>query len=581
MTLRTLLDRFDLLMDTPESVPKLRRFILQLAVRGRLTERRSSDTPAEELLDPIRSEKKRLYDDGTIRKSQAKLPELAKNGESLPNGWISIELERAGVVNPRHDADEDTKASFVPMKRIEDGVGDGHTTEIRPWGEIRRGYTHFMEGDVGLAKITPCFQNRKSTVFRDLENGMGAGTTELYVFRPLAGTILPEFVLSFFQSQGFIEEGVSRMTGTAGQKRVPREYVEQSLLPLPPLEEQQRIVEAVDRLMDECDALEEQQERERTLQVQVGTAATEALQSAEDAEALRPAWERVREHFDTVTATPEGVDALRQTILQLAVQGRLTKRDPADTPADVLLEQIQEEKQRLYDAGEIRKPKDSSPVEDEPFKLPPGWQWSRVNDICEIRGGIQKTPDREPQNNPYPYLRVANVQRNKLVLDEIKHFELYEGDLEKWRLQYGDILVVEGNGSESEIGRCAMWREEIPDCVHQNHLIRCRSIKTDMARYIMLYLNSAYGIEEMKQRAVTTSGLYNLSVGKIRSIAIPIPPLNEQKRILEKATPLRSVCNDLEDLLSDSAEHGEQLLKAALKDASVDRPDAVPADATA
>ena len=239
--------------------------ILQLAVVGKLTDRHPSDGSAEDLLDRIQAEKERLYDEGEIRESQAKLPEVAEGPRSLPEGWIWIEIERAGVVNPRHDTDEDVPASFVPMKLIEDETGDGHDAEVRPWGEIRRGYTHFKEGDVGLAKITPCFQNRKSTVFRNLKNGIGAGTTELYVFRPLGNTILPEYMLAFFQSAGFIEEGVNRMTGTAGQQRVPRDYVEQSLLPLPPMAEQQRIVATVDRLMEACDALEAQLERRQEL----------------------------------------------------------------------------------------------------------------------------------------------------------------------------------------------------------------------------------------------------------------------------------------------------------------------------
>ena len=255
VTLSDLLDRFDLLLDTPNAIPQLRQFILQLAVQGRLTEQNPEDEPAEALLEQIQQEKQRLYEAKEIRKSQAKLPEIAEGPDILPEGWIWIELERAGVVNPRHDTENDTPASFIPMKLIQDEVGDGHDTETRPWGEIRSGYTHFQEGDIGLAKITPCFQNRKSTVFRGLENGIGAGTTELYVFRPLADAVLPEFVLSFFQSSEFIRGGVAEMTGTAGQQRVPRSYVEQSLLPLPPLAEQKRIVETVGRLMSVCDQL--------------------------------------------------------------------------------------------------------------------------------------------------------------------------------------------------------------------------------------------------------------------------------------------------------------------------------------
>lgn len=161
-----------------------------------------------------------------------------------------MRLNNVGVINPRHNEDDDLTAAFVPMTLLDDGFGTAHMLEERKYGKIRKGYTHFGEGDVALAKITPCFQNRKSTVLRDLPNGLGAGTTELYVFRPIGETILPEYVLAFLQSPRFIEGGVAAMTGTAGQQRVPRDYFEQSLLPLPPLEEQRRIIATANRLLE-------------------------------------------------------------------------------------------------------------------------------------------------------------------------------------------------------------------------------------------------------------------------------------------------------------------------------------------
>ncbi|WP_263819473.1 restriction endonuclease subunit S [Salinibacter sp.] len=570
MTFRTLLDRFDLLLDTPESVPKLRQFILQLAVRGQLTERRPSDTPADELLESIRKEKEQLYDEGAIRKSQAKLPEIAEDAESLPNGWISVELERVGVVNPRHDADEGVKASFVPMKRIEDGVGDGHSTEIRPWGEIRRGYTHFMEGDVGLAKITPCFQNRKSTVFRDLKNGIGAGTTELYVFRPLANTILPEFVLSFFQSQGFIEEGVRRMTGTAGQKRVPREYVEQSLLPLPPLSEQQRIVERVDRLMDECDELEQHQERERTLQVQVGTSATEALQSAGDAEALRPAWERVREHFDTVTATSEGVDALRQTILQLALQGRLTERDPDDTAADELLEQIQKEKQRLYDAGEIRKPKDLPPVTDPPDNIPSHWVWTRVGEVTGMQGGYAfKSSWYEDEG--VRLVRNTNISHGYIDWSDTARLPYQQAnEFERFQLNRGDILLsLDRPIISTGLKVARVTEEDLPALLVQRvgrFELEVSAIDED---YFFFWLHSPHfleGIDPGRSNAIP-----HISQKEVLRLAFPLPPLSEQKRIVKVLNRLFPLCEDLYENVTERIERGEELLMAATRDMSLDQ----------
>jgi type I restriction enzyme S subunit len=163
-------------------------------------------------------------------------------------------MAEIGLLSPRNEAPENRKTSFIPMPLIPAEYGAAHGQEVRPWGEIKKGYTHFADGDVGLAKITPCFENGKSTVFRDLAGGIGAGTTELHIVRPIF--VDANYLLIFLKSPHFIETGIQRMTGTAGQKRVPFEYFAYSPLPLPPLAEQHRIVAKADELMALCDRLE-------------------------------------------------------------------------------------------------------------------------------------------------------------------------------------------------------------------------------------------------------------------------------------------------------------------------------------
>ena len=158
----------------------------------------------------------------------------------LPPNWRWSQIAEIGVLSPRNDAEDQARSSFVPMSMIASGYGAAHKHEVRPWGEIRSGYTHFAEGDVGLAKITPCFENSKSTVFRNLTGGFGSGTTELHTVRPLF--VDPDYILLFLKCPHFIEAGIPIMTGTAGQKRVPIEYFAKSPFALPPLAEQHRIV---------------------------------------------------------------------------------------------------------------------------------------------------------------------------------------------------------------------------------------------------------------------------------------------------------------------------------------------------
>jgi len=147
----------------------------------------------------------------------------------------------------------------------------------------------------------------------------------------------------------------------------------------------------------------------------------------------------------------------------------------------------------------------------------------------------------------------------------MERFELQPGELEKKRLVAGDLLVVEGNGSETEIGRCALWDGSVEDCVHQNHIIRCRPLGSIWSQFILLFLNSPSGMNEMKQLAITTSGLYSLSVGKIRGIDVPLPPLAEQKRIVARVDQLMALIDDLEAKQSRKREVSARFTKASLE----------------
>jgi type I restriction enzyme S subunit len=164
--------------------------------------------------------------------------------------------------------------------------------------------------------------------------------------------------------------------------------------------------------------------------------------------------------------------------------------------------------------------------------LPPGWMRTSVGDIAEVRGGIQKQAKRRPVNNKYPFLRVANVGRGMLKLQEIHEIELFEGELERFAVQAGDLLVVEGNGSPGEIGRAAMWRGEILNCVHQNHLICVRPTPVLLPKFLELLWSSPEIAKQLRDVASSTSGLHTLSTSKVKAVRICLPPSEEQRRIV-------------------------------------------------
>lgn len=243
---------FDLLLDRPEAVDALEQTIFQLAVRGLLVPQDPTDEPASVLLQKIRTEKDHLIAQGKI-KCDKPLPLITDEEKpfELPQGWEWSSLATVGFINPRNYVADDASASFVEMRSIPVAYGETHISEERPWRDIKSGFTHFAEGDVGVAKITPCFENGKSTVFQNLCNGVGAGTTELHVVRPLCG-LVPQYVLLFLKSPDFLKAGEGVMTGSAGQKRLPRAYFENTPFPLPPLAEQSRIVTRVNELRSLC-----------------------------------------------------------------------------------------------------------------------------------------------------------------------------------------------------------------------------------------------------------------------------------------------------------------------------------------
>lgn len=161
------------------------------------------------------------------------------------------------------------------------------------------------------------------------------------------------------------------------------------------------------------------------------------------------------------------------------------------------------------------------------------WETRELSECFEIVSGIQKTPARSPKDNPVPYLTVANVYRGRIDLSDIRYFEVTSKEIEKLKLQDKDILIVEGNGSGNEIGRCAIWHNELPLCIHQNHIIRMRRKTADiLPEYALHYLNSEAGKSIMRERSKTTAGLFNLSAGKIKTISLPMASLDEQSEII-------------------------------------------------
>ncbi len=187
-----------------------------------------------------------------------------------------------------------------------------------------------------------------------------------------------------------------------------------------------------------------------------------------------------------------------------------------------------------------------------------------ISAFAEVRGGIQKTRDRIPISNPVRYLTVAHVGRNAISLDDPRFFEVAPDELERWRLLAGDVLIIEGNGSPTQIGRTALFRGEIDPCVHQNHVIRIRTDGTVAPEFLNAFLNSPQGQGEVQSRGRTTSGLLSLSVGRIQGIEVPAPPLEVQQRVVAEVDAARQQGELLMRSAEGSHRHLESLQPAIL-----------------
>lgn len=245
---------------------RLKKSILQEAIQGKLVPHISEEGTARELLEQIRQEKQKLIKEGKLKKFALSDSVIFRGDDNkyfekkgkivtditdvipfeIPTTWQWVRIRDIFQINPKNTAEDSSISAFIPMEKICATYGSEYSYEEVQWKTIKTGYTHFADGDVAFAKITPCFQNRKSAIFKNLPNGIGAGTTELKVLRQFGETINRWFLLFFLESSYFIDEATFK--GTANQQRIVSGYLENKLFPLPPLKEQERIVTKIEQL---------------------------------------------------------------------------------------------------------------------------------------------------------------------------------------------------------------------------------------------------------------------------------------------------------------------------------------------
>ncbi|MCG9780048.1 restriction endonuclease subunit S [Photobacterium damselae] len=547
-------------------VKKLRELILELAVRGKLVPQDPSDEPASVLLERIAAEKAQLVKDKKIKKSKA-LPSILDEDISviLPNSWVIVRLGDIctkltdGSHNPAKDAGSGypmfssqnvhfRSIDFTSPSRYvdEDNYLKEHArTQIEP-----RDILLTIVGTLGRAAVVP--NDAPKFV---LQRSVAVLQTK----------IDSDFLTYFLASPTCIKYFEENGKGTA-QKGI---YLGKlSLMPvfIPSREEQHRIVAKVDELMALCDQLEQQTEASIEAHQLLVCTLLNTLTNSADADELMENWARISDHFDTLFTTEESIDQLKQTILQLAIMGKLVPQDPNDEPASVLLERIAEEKAQLIKEKKIKKQKALPPITDDekPFDLPNGWEWARLSDIANV---IDPNPShRMPK---YVESGIPFISTENFTLDESINFDIGKKvTTAVLNDQVSKFDLSEGAFAMSRIGTIGKTRFlpiERNYCMSHALCVISPLVKLIDHQYLKFVVSAESSLSQA-HHGVKSIGVPDLGMGVIRSFLIPIPPKTKQELIVINVESLLTICENLKNRLKES-----QITQLHLTDAIVEQ----------
>jgi len=422
-----------------------------------------------------------------------------------------VRIAEVVMINPKNDLADDLETAFIPMPCVMDGFRNLHTYEVKKWKEIKKGFTHFAEGDIGVAKITPCFQNRKSVIFRNLKNGYGSGTTELTVVRTINETVLSEYLLWFFKTEYFIANGVKSFTGTAGQQRIHKDYLATCLIPLPSLAEQKRIVAKIEELLPYVDRY------------------AEAYEKLEQFSAKFP-------------------EDMKKSILQYAIQGKLVEQRPEEGTGEELYRQIQSEKQRLIKEGKIKKETPLAEIsEDEkPYDIPDNWTWVRFGDLGSYKKGpfgsaITKSMFVPKENGAIKVYEQKNaIQKDATLGDYYIRRDYFESKMKGFEVFPGDIIV----SCAGTIGETYVMPDEFEQGIINQALMRMKIFEPLYIPYFLTFFD--FVLKKNARSSSKGSAIKNIPPFEIlKNYLVPIPPLAEQKRIVAKLEEILPLCERL------------------------------------
>ncbi|ECG0938568.1 restriction endonuclease subunit S [Salmonella enterica subsp. salamae] len=541
-------------------IKKLRELILELAVRGKLVQQDPNDEPASELLERIAAEKAELVKQGKIKK-QKQLPEISEEEKpfELPEGWEWVRLsDLMEVINGRAYKKHEMLQEGTPLLR----VGNLFTSNEWYYSDLELDENKYIDnGDLiyaWSASFGPFIWTGQKVIYH-----YHIWKLKLFAEKLSDKFFIHDFLLSItdkIKSQG---NGIAMLHMT-------KERMEQQVIALPPVNEQKNIVQKIRELMSLCDQLEQHSLTSLDAHQQLVETLLTTLIDSQNADELAENWARISEHFDTLFTTETSIDALKQTILQLAVMGKLVPQDPNDEPAYELLKRIAQEKAQLVKDGKIKKQKPLPPISDEekPFELPEGWEWCKFGLISEFINGDRGS--NYPNKNEYvvhgiPWINTGHIEKDGTLSITDMNFitEKKFNELRSGKIQSGDLVYCLRGAT---FGKTAFVKPYESGAIASSLMI-IRPFIREMGEHIYNYLISPFGRSQIF-RFDNGSAQPNLSANSVMLYAFACPPLQEQFRIHKKITELFHICDNLK-LQTQSAQQTQLHLADALTDTAI------------
>lgn len=540
MDAQQFLAEFGHVANAPGGVGKLRELVLHLAVSGKLTVQVVGEE-AGDLFDDIKATQASLQSDGMIRVNRKIRSEKNQGCWQIPQNWLWC---RFGEL-----------CSFSAGKTPSRKEGKYWNTGDYPWFSI----ADMSHGQVVTSSSETVSEDARAEVFKAEPSPAGS---LLMSFKLSIGKLSllgvpayhneaiitiepfePELKEYFFKCLNGFDLSAGNKAAIKGNT-LNQDSLSNILVALPPKNEISRIVAKVDELMALCDRLEAQQQARRKLQNALRQSTLHAVASSQSPHELQTTWARLADNFGRLFHAPADVDDVVAELKNLAVRGLLAEASATSPDLAAIKADCSQLRAQYIADGLMRRQKLVGMAECEEI-YPDHWAVTAFDEVAVVIGGVTKGRDlRGKQVIVCPYLAVANVQRGHFKLEGLKSIEISADELSKYQVHEGDLLITEG-GDWDKVGRTAIWRGDVANCLHQNHIFKARvPSKQLLNEWVELVFNSGVGRNYFAGASKQTTNLASINMTQLRSFALPIPPLDEQQRILSALSKLTAHCKE-------------------------------------